>query len=99
MYAFARRMSVPRPRTPWYPDDLLLQIQQTLGALADIEFRFETERQRLQASSENGQACSRLAEDLERRYQAEREPCIQSLTDLQDRLTSVMGLQAPGSTG
>ncbi|MBZ6078797.1 hypothetical protein [Microvirga puerhi] len=90
---------MPRPRTPWYPDDLLLQIQQTLGALADIEFRYETERQRLQASDENGQVCSRLAEELERRYQAEREPCIRSLTDLQECLTNVMGLQAPGAIG
>jgi hypothetical protein len=70
---------------PWYPDDLLPRIRQVLGELADIEFRYEAEWNRLQASEENDADRQCRSDELARRYRQERKPCLERLARLQCR--------------
>jgi hypothetical protein len=37
-----------RAEVPFYPDDLLPQLQQMLGTLADLQVRYEIEREYLE---------------------------------------------------
>src|SRR5215207_9057407 len=45
----APRSLAPPTQTPWYPDDLLAELQTTLAALADIEVQYGNDRERLAA--------------------------------------------------
>jgi hypothetical protein len=40
-----------RAEVPFYPDELLPQLQQTLALLADVEIRYEIERDHLESWS------------------------------------------------
>lgn len=86
-----RRLWAPRLRTPWYPDKLLPQIQDTLATLADIEARYETERKHLQTQAGSDAATRCFAAELEGRYQRERESCIRQLAALHQRLGAITG--------
>ena len=85
-----RRSSTPGPPPPVYPDGLLPQIRHALSALADIEFRCEIDRERLRAWAGPEAIRNRLAEELEQRCRAEREPCSRRLTELQRHLAMLM---------
>jgi hypothetical protein len=54
----ARQASALSMQDPWYPADLLPQIQSTLAALADIEVRYQSDQEQLQAWR-HGSRCTR----------------------------------------
>jgi hypothetical protein len=83
--------SLIQPR--WYPDDLLPQLQETLAALADIEFRHEIDQERLDAFTGPEEAKRRLLEQLEERRQQERGPLVQRLAELHQRMMNVAAFQ------
>jgi hypothetical protein len=67
----------------WYPADLLPQLQSTLAALADIELRYHSDQEQLQGWAGPEAIKARFAAQLEERYQRERNPYVQRLTELQ----------------
>ncbi len=85
----ARQASALSLQGPWYPADLLPQLQSTLAALADIDVRYHSDQEQLQAWAGPEIIKARFAAQLEERYQRERHSYVQKLTDLQqlmDRL-------------
>ncbi len=80
--------------TDCYPDSLLPQLQQALAALADVEVRYETDRESLEQWSGPEAIKNRLAAQLDERYRREREPHVQRLEQLQQqiRLLTLSGL-------
>ncbi len=68
------------------PEDLLPEVQSTLGALADVETRYEIRRERLQARPGPEGAKQRLAARLEQRRCQEREPLVQRLDELEKEM-------------
>jgi hypothetical protein len=79
----ARQASALSMQDPWYPADLLPQIQSTLAALADIEVRYQSDQEQLQAWVGPEAIKTRFARQLTERYQRERSPYVQRLTELQ----------------
>ena len=79
---------VRESRTPAYPSDLTPEIQRTLAALADVETRYELERERLDHWSGPTPLKTRLLARLEARQQGDRLPLVQRLADLQREMTS-----------
>jgi hypothetical protein len=70
---------------PWYPDNLLLQIQHTLRDLADLEHRQDLARANLGIAVDAGRERKRLERDFEQHCAAEREPLVRTLAALEDR--------------
>lgn len=87
----SRSLSSPS-RAPWYPDDLLPQLQATLAALADLEVRYETDREHLQTWDGPEAAKRTLAAQLDERHERDRGPYVQRLADLHGWLTGTMAL-------
>ena len=85
-----RRFRASRLRTPSYPDKLLPHIQDMLATLADIETRYEVERERLQMQGDSDLARHRAAE-IEKRYRRERDSCVRQLAALHEKLKATMG--------
>jgi hypothetical protein len=81
---------VRESRTPADPSDLTPEIQHTLAALADVETRYEVERERLDHWTGPTQIKSRLLACLEARHQGDRLPLVQRLADLQREMTSAL---------
>ncbi len=79
------------PETPLYPDDLLLALQSTLAALADIETRHEIERDYLEEWSGRDEVKRRLVAEVEADWQREREPVVLRLVQLQSHLGAAGG--------
>ena len=77
---------VHTPPDPFYPADLLPELQSMLKALADVEVRYERERERLARSSEPEEVRKRRLGDLEQRRRREREPYLKRLSELQERM-------------
>src|SRR5215212_7598673 len=50
---------------PWYPENLLSQLQATLAAVADLEARYDIEREQLTGRSESEAVRTQVAADLE----------------------------------
>jgi hypothetical protein len=67
-------------------ESLLAEMQQTLAALADIERRFEADRERLRRWTEASIVTQDLWAERERNYQREREPHIRKLQRLEHRM-------------
>ena len=80
-------------RTPAYPSDLTPEIQSTLAALADVETRYEIERERLDDLMAPTPLKTRLLARLEARHQGDRMPLVQRLADLQREMTSTLLLR------
>jgi hypothetical protein len=78
-----RQASASSMQRPWYPADLLPQLQSTLGALADIELRYHSDQLQLQGWAGPEAIKMRFAAQLAERYQRERAPYIQRLIELQ----------------
>ena len=66
----------------FYSDDLLPNLQHTLAALADIETRYEIERDRLARWAGSGEVKDRLLAELEQCYRANRERLVACLEGL-----------------
>jgi hypothetical protein len=72
-----------------YPADLEPAIRETLSILADIEMHYEEERGQLERWGGPEAVKSRLARHLEARHRQEREPYVQRLADLHQRMMSL----------
>ncbi|QRM28320.1 hypothetical protein [Microvirga sp. VF16] len=86
----ARQASALSMQGPWYPADLLPQLQSTLAALADIELRYHSDQEQLQAWAGPEAIRTRFAAQLEERYQRERNPHVQKLTELQHLMDQIV---------
>ena len=71
---------------PFYPEDLLPALQDTLAALADLEVRFEIARDRLEEWSGPEAEKQRHRIELEQLHQQVREPYLQHLAGLQEQI-------------
>ena len=70
------------------------QLQTALAALADIESRYEVEREQLSTERTGSVAANtELAATLESRYEAERAHCVQRLAELHHRIKAAMTYQ------
>lgn len=67
-------------------DNLLAKTQQTLAAWADIERRFEADRERLEPWAEASAETQDLWTECKRYYQREREPHIRRLEQLERQM-------------
>ena len=72
-----------RAEAPVYPDDLLLQLQQTLATLADLQVRYEIERDCLEDWSGPAEVKNRLVAELNQCHTANRERLVSCLAKLQ----------------
>jgi hypothetical protein len=89
----AQRPPTPLSQAPYYPADLLPELQSALAALADLEVGYEIARERLRERTDSEAIRTRCAADLERRYRSEREQCDQRLAELHQRLMTVIAFQ------
>ena len=80
------------PLAPFYPEQLLPELQSMLKALADVEVRYELDRKRLRRSAEPKEAKECLLRDLEDRRRREREPYVKRLTQLQQKVRAISDL-------
>jgi len=71
-----------RAGTPFDLDDLLPQLQQTLGMLADLQLRYEIEREYLEDWSGPGEVRHRLLADLDQCHRANRKRLVSCLEEL-----------------
>jgi hypothetical protein len=73
---------VDRAEVPFYPDDLLPQLQQTLAILADLDLRHEIQRDQLESWSGPRKVKDHLLAELEQSHTANRErlaSCLEGL--------------------
>ncbi len=84
------RASVGASATPIraYRPDLSPEIESALDALADLETRYEADRERLQLSSDPEGVKEALLKQLEARHARDRQPLIQRLAYLQRTSTT-----------
>ena len=94
----AQESRAPLTRGATYPDNLLPELQTMLAALADLEVRYEKDREQLTAWEGPKAAKGRFVAQLEERHQRDREPYVQRLSDLQHRTMRIMAFQGIGST-
>jgi hypothetical protein len=71
-----------RAGTPFDPDDLLPQLQRTLGMLADLQLRYEIERECLEDWSGPGEVRHRLLAELDQCHRANRSRLVSCLEEL-----------------
>jgi hypothetical protein len=83
-------VNVSVPSKPAYPSDLTPDIQRALATLADVETRYEIDRERVAQSSGPEGWKDRIRAALEARYRREREPLVRRLADLQREMTNTM---------
>ena len=62
-----------RAEVPFYPDELLPQLQQTLALLADLETRYEIARDHLESWSGPKEIKDHLLAELDQCHRANRE--------------------------
>jgi hypothetical protein len=70
---------------PWYPDNLLSQIQDTLRELADLDRRQDLARANLGIAADAGQDRKHREREFELQCAAEREPLVRKLAALENR--------------
>jgi hypothetical protein len=75
---------------PFYPEDLLPALQDTLAALADLEVHFEIARDRLEEWSgpEEEMQCHRA--ELEQLHRQAREPLLRHLAGSQEEAKPIL---------
>jgi len=69
-----------------YPADLTPEIQSTLASLADLETRYEIDREAAERTTRAAEQ-AHLLDQLEKRRQVEREPLVRRLAELQQAMT------------
>src|SRR3954463_348479 len=85
------------PEAPFYSDDLLPALQGTLASLADLDIRHEIERDYLEEWSGPDEVKQRLMAALEARWQRDREPIVQRLTQLDEEIRAPRKAHRPES--
>jgi len=73
---------VDRAEVPFYPDDLLPQLQRTLAILADLDLRHEFQRDQLESWSGPRKVKDHLLAELEQCHTANRERLVSCLEGL-----------------
>ena len=73
-----------RAEVPFYSDRLLPALQSTLASLADLDVRYEIERDYLEEWPGPDEVKRRLMAALEAGWRREREPIVQRLAQLQE---------------
>lgn len=76
---------------PVYSDDLQPALQNTLRLLADIDFRFQQERQKLAYWTGPESIKESLSEEIDREHQRAREPYVLMLAELHRRIMATIG--------
>ena len=76
-------MANPQTDTRVYPDDLLSQLQQALGTLADLQICYEIERDYLEDWSGPAEVKDRLVVELNECHAANRGGLVSCLAQLQ----------------
>src|SRR3954469_17570058 len=71
-----------RAEVPFYPDDLLPQLQRTLAISADLDLRHEIQRDQLESGSGPRTVKGHLLAELEQCHRANREHLVSSLEGL-----------------
>jgi len=71
-----------RAEVPFYPDGLLPQLQQTLATLADLQLRYETERDSLEGWSGPSEVKDYLLAELKQRHKANCERFVSCLEEI-----------------
>jgi hypothetical protein len=94
----AQESLAPLTQADTYPDDLLPELQIMLAALADLEVRYEKDREQLTAWEGPKAAKGRFVAQLEERHQRDREPYVQQLTNLHYQIMTLMAFQDICST-
>ena len=87
------------PEAPFYADDLLPALQSTLASLADVDVRHEIERDYLEEWSGPDEVKQRLMGAFEARWQRDREPIVQRLTQLEEQIRAPRKAHRPESVG
>ena len=67
------------------PDDQVL-LQSMLTTLADLDFAYEQERERVSSSTNDASLRARMLQKLRDQHRERREPYIRHLTVLQERI-------------
>jgi hypothetical protein len=81
---------VPPPRM--YSPTLQPLLQSLLATLANMDFEYERERDRLSASARDANLKVRVLEKLKRQHRERREPYVQQLAILQERMRPDVGV-------
>ena len=76
-------MANPQTDTRVYPANFLPQLQQALGTLANLQLRYEIERDYLEDWSGPAEVKDRLVVDLNQRHAANRGGLVSCLAQLQ----------------
>jgi hypothetical protein len=76
------------PRSNPIPDDLTSQIQAALVALADLETRYQMDRDALLEWTGPGALKRRFVDQLEAHHAREQEPLVQRLAALHQHMTT-----------
>jgi hypothetical protein len=85
-----QRLAASLAHVPRYSKDLLHELQTTLAALADIDVRYDIEREQIAAHLGSEAAKAQLSSELEDHRRAEREPHVQRLADLHRQMMAAM---------
>ena len=80
---------VHTPPVQTYPEDLLPELQRVLAALADLDVRYETERDHLEEWSGPEEVKQHLLADLEQKHRATREPYAMRVAELERQLAAL----------
>src|SRR3954471_16762887 len=85
------------PEAPFYADDLLPALQSTLASLADLDVRYEIERDYLEEWSGPEEVRQRLIAALEAGWRRDREPIFQRVTRLEQQIRAPRPAHRPES--
>jgi hypothetical protein len=88
---------VDRAEVPFYSDHLLSALQSTLASLADVDVRYEIERDYLEEWRGPDEVKRRLMAALEAGWRRGREPIVGRLTRLQNQMRAPVPAYRPES--
>jgi hypothetical protein len=80
---WTNEMANPQTDTRVYPDDLLPQLQQALGTLANLQIRYEIERDYLEDWPGSAEVKDRLVVELNQCHAVNRGGLVSCLAQLQ----------------
>jgi hypothetical protein len=90
-------LTTSAPEPPFYADDLLPALQSTLASLADVDVRYEIERDYLEEWSGPEEVRQRLIAALEAGWRRDREPIVQRLARVEKQIRAPRPAYRPES--